>query len=94
MIGIDSVIDYWLFYGLGDMLEKVNLYVQFYICFNEQNFFCLLFLVIGDVLLLNEKGECVWLKVQDDVSFVLVDVFCFVEVVVCILLRIVMFYKG
>lgn len=94
MIGIDSVIDYWSFYGLGDMLEKVNLYAQFYIRFNEQNFFRSLFLVIGDVLSLNEKGERVWLKAQDDVSFVLVDVFCFVEAVARISSRIVTFYKG
>lgn len=31
MTGTDSVIDHWSPYGLGDMLEKANLYAQLYI---------------------------------------------------------------
>lgn len=37
MTGTDSVIDHWSPYGLGDMLEKANLYAQLYIRPNEQN---------------------------------------------------------
>ncbi len=36
MTGTDSVIDHWSPYGLGDMLEKANLYAQLYIRPNEQ----------------------------------------------------------
>ena len=60
MTGTDSVIDHWSPYGLGDMLEKANLYAQLYIRPNEQNLSRSLFLATGDVLPLNEKGERVW----------------------------------
>lgn len=58
MTGVtDSVIDHWSPYGLGDMLEKANLYAQLYIRPNEQNLSRSLFLATGDVLPLNEKGR-------------------------------------
>jgi len=50
------------------MLEKANLYAQLYIRPNEQNLSRSLFLATGDVLPLNEKGERVWPKAQDDAS--------------------------
>lgn len=57
MTGTDSVIDHWSPYGLGDMLEKANLYAQLYIRPNEQNLSRSLFLATGDVLPLNEKAS-------------------------------------
>ncbi len=73
MTGTDSVIDHWSPYGLGDMLEKANLYAQLYIRPNEQTLSRALGIATGDVLPLNDKGERVWPKAQDDASFVLVD---------------------
>ncbi len=60
----------------GDMLEKANLYAQLYIRPNEQTLSRALGIATGDVLPLNDKGERVWPKAQDDASFVLVDASC------------------
>ncbi len=81
MTGTDSVIDHWSPYGLGDMLEKANLYAQLYIRPNEQTLSRALGIATGDVLPLNDKGERVWPKAQDDASFVLVDASCSAEAV-------------
>ncbi|MGK3640123.1 sigma 54-interacting transcriptional regulator, partial [Escherichia coli] len=53
-----------------------------------------LFLATGDVLPLNEKGERVWPKAQDDASFVLVDASCSAEAVARISPRTATFHKG
>ena len=92
--GTDSVIDHWSPYGLGDMLEKANLYAQLYIRPNELNLSRALFLATGDVLPLNDKGERVWPKAQDDASFVLVDASCSAEAVARISPRTATFHKG
>ena len=94
MTGTDSVIDHWSPYGLGDMLEKANLYAQLYIRPNEQSLSRALFLATGNVLPLNEKGERVWPKAQDDASFVLVDASCSAEAVARISPRSATFHKG
>ncbi|MFA9595657.1 amidohydrolase family protein [Citrobacter telavivensis] len=94
MTGTDSVIDHWSPYGLGDMLEKANLYAQLYIRPNEQSLSRALFLATGNVLPLNEKGERVWPKAQDDASFVLVDASCSAETVARISPRRATFHKG
>ncbi len=94
MTGTDSAIDHWAPYGLGDMLEKANLYAQLYIRPNEQNLSRSLFLATGDVMPLNEKGEQVWPKAQDDASFVLVDASCSAEAVARISPRSATFHKG
>lgn len=94
MTGTDSVIDHWSPYGLGDMLEKANLYAQLYIRPNEQSLSRALFLATGDVLPLDEKGERVWPKAQDDASFVLVDASCSAEAVARISPRHATFHKG
>ena len=94
MTGTDSVIDHWSPYGLGDMFEKANLYAQLYIRPNEQNLSRSLFLATGDVLPLNDQGERVWPKAQDDASFVLVDASCSAEAVARISPRAATFHKG
>ncbi|PHM47368.1 amidohydrolase family protein [Xenorhabdus miraniensis] len=94
MTGTDSVIDHWSPYGLGDMLEKANLYAQLYIHPNEQALSRALGIATGDVLPLNDKGERVWPKVQDDASFVLVDASCSAEAVARISPRTATFHKG
>lgn len=94
MTGTDSVIDHWSPYGLGDMLEKANLYAQLYIRPNEQTLSRSLAIATGDVLPLNDKGERVWPKVQDDASFVLVDASCSAEAVARISPRTATFHKG
>lgn len=94
MTGTDSVIDHWSPYGLGDMLEKANLYAQLYIRPNEQTLSRSLAIATGDVLPLNDKGERVWPKVQDDASFVLVDASCSAEAVARISPRAATFHRG
>lgn len=94
MTGTDSVIDHWSPFGLGDMLEKANLYAQLYIHPNEQNLSRSLAIATGDVLPLNDKGERVWPKAQDDASFVLVDASCSAEAVARISPRTATFHKG
>ncbi|MDC9614438.1 amidohydrolase family protein [Xenorhabdus khoisanae] len=94
MTGTDSVIDHWSPYGLGDMLEKANLYAQLYIYPNEQALSRALGIATGDVLPLNDKGERLWPKVQDDASFVLVDASCSAEAVARISPRTATFHKG
>ncbi len=94
MTGTDSVIDHWSPYGLGDMLEKANLYAQLYIRPNEQTLSRALGIATGDVLPLNDKGERVWPKAQDDASFVLVDASCSAEAVARISPRTATFHKG
>ncbi|OMQ21328.1 MULTISPECIES: amidohydrolase family protein [Serratia] len=94
MTGTDSVIDHWSPYGLGDMLEKANLYAQLYIRPNEKTLSRALAVATGDVLPLNDKGERVWPKAQDDASFVLVDASCSAEAVARISPRTATFHKG
>lgn len=94
MTGTDSVIDHWSPYGLGDMLEKANLYAQLYIRPNEQTLSRSLAIATGDVLPLNDKGERVWPKAQDDASFVLVDASCSAEAVARISPRTATFHNG
>lgn len=94
MTGTDSVIDHWSPYGLGDMLEKANLYAQLYIRPNEQTLSRALGIATGDVLPLNDKGERAWPKAQDDASFVLVDASCSAEAVARISPRTATFHKG
>ncbi|MGU7613020.1 amidohydrolase family protein [Klebsiella aerogenes] len=94
MTGTDSVIDHWSPYGLGDMLEKANLYAQLYIRPNEQTLSRALAIATGDVLPLNDKGERVWPKAQDDASFVLVDASCSAEAVARISPRTATFHNG
>ncbi|KNC88242.1 amidohydrolase family protein [Trabulsiella odontotermitis] len=94
MTGTDSVIDHWSPYGLGDMLEKANLYAQLYIRPNEGTLSRALSFATGDVLPLNDKGERVWPKAQDDASFVLVDASCSAEAVARISPRTATFHKG
>ncbi len=94
MTGTDSVIDHWSPYGLGDMLEKANLYAQLYIRPNEQTLSRSLAIATGDVLPLNDKGERVWPKAQDEASFVLVDASCSAEAVARISPRTATFHQG
>ncbi|MEE7533188.1 amidohydrolase family protein [Klebsiella huaxiensis] len=94
MTGTDSVIDHWSPYGLGDMLEKANLYAQLYIRPNEQTLSRSLAIATGNVLPLNDKGERVWPRAQDEASFVLVDASCSAEAVARISPRAATFHKG
>ncbi|PHM38712.1 deaminase [Xenorhabdus mauleonii] len=94
MTGTDSVIDHWSPYGLGDMLEKANLYAQLYIRPNEQTLSRALAIATGNVLPLNDKGERVWPKLMDDASFVLVDASCSAEAVARVSPRVATFNHG
>ena len=94
MTGTDSVIDHWSPYGLGDMLEKANLYAQLYIRPNEQTLSRSLAIATGNVLPLNDQGQRVWPKEQDEASFVLVDASCSAEAVARISPRTATFHKG
>ena len=94
MTGTDSVIDHWSPYGLGDMLEKANLYAQLYIRPNEQTLSRALGIATGDVLPLNDKGERVWPNAQDEASFVLVAASCSAEAVARISPRTATFHQG
>ncbi|MEQ1965836.1 amidohydrolase family protein [Xenorhabdus nematophila] len=94
MTGTDSVIDHWSPYGLGDMLEKANLYAQLYIRPNEQTLSRALAIATGNVLPLNDKGERIWPKGLDDASFVLVDASCSAEAVARISPRMATFHHG
>ena len=75
------------------MLEKANLYAQLYIRPNEQTLSRALGIATGDVLPLNDKGERVWPKAQDDASFVLVDASCSAEAVARISPRTATFHR-
>jgi len=94
MTGTDSVIDHWSPYGQGDMLEKANLYAQLYMRVSEVNLSRSLAIATGNVLPLNDKGERVWPKAQDEASFVLVDASCSAEAVARISPRTATFHKG
>lgn len=94
MTGTDSVIDHWSPYGLGDMLEKANLYAQLYIRPNEFTLSRALAIATGDVLPLDDKGQRVWPVAQDAASFVLVDASCSAEAVARISPRTATFHQG
>ena len=80
-------------YGLGDMLEKANLYAQLIFVLTNRT---LRFAASSHwrCLPLNEKGERVWPKAQDDASFVLVDASCSAEAVARICREPATFHKG
>ncbi|WP_431022521.1 amidohydrolase family protein [Erwinia rhapontici] len=94
MTGTDSVIDHWSPYGLGDMLEKANLYAQLYVRPGELALSRALAIATGNRLPLNDKGERVWPVEQDEASFVLVDASCSAEAVARISPRTATFHKG
>lgn len=94
MTGTDSVIDHWSPYGLGDMLEKANLYAQLYVRPGELSLSRALAIATGNRLPLNDKGERVWPVEQDEASFVLVDASCSAEAVARISPRTATFHQG
>ncbi|SQI39439.1 N-isopropylammelide isopropyl amidohydrolase [Providencia alcalifaciens] len=94
MTGTDSVIDHWSPFGLGDMLEKANLYAQLYTRPDELALSRSLAIATGNVLPLDEKGQQVWPAKGDDASFVLVDASCSAEAVARISPRQAAFHKG
>ncbi|MGG4609584.1 amidohydrolase family protein [Providencia sp. Me31A] len=94
MTGTDSVIDHWSPFGLGDMLEKANLYAQLYTRPDERALSRSLAIATGNILPLNEKGQQVWPTKGDDASFVLVDASCSAEAVARISPRYATFHKG
>ncbi|AFH93798.1 amidohydrolase family protein [Providencia stuartii] len=94
MSGTDSVIDHWSPFGLGDMLEKANLYAQLYTRPDELSLSRSLAIATGNKLPLDDKGKQVWPLVGDDASFVLVDASCSAEAVARISPRQASFHKG
>ena len=90
----DSVVDHWSPFGLGDMLEKANLYAQLYTRPDELSLSRSLAIATGNKLPLNNKGQQVWPVVGDDASFVLVDASCSAEAVARISPRQASFHKG
>ena len=94
MTGTDSVIDHWSPFGLGDMLEKANLYAQLYTRPDELSLSRSLGIATGNILPLDEKGKQVWPAKGDDASFVLVDASCSAEAVARISPRYASFHKG
>lgn len=94
MTGTDSVVDHWSPFGLGDMLEKANLYAQLYTRPDELSLSRSLAIATGNILPLDEKGTQVWPAKGDDASFVLVDASCSAEAVARISPRHASFHKG
>lgn len=94
MTGTDSVIDHWSPYGLGDMLEKANLYAQLYVRPSEFTLSRSLAIATGNVLPLDAHGKRVWPAVQDEASFVLVNASCSAEAVARISPRHATFHQG
>lgn len=94
MTGTDSVIDHWSPFGLGDMLEKANLYAQLYTRPDELSLSRSLAIATGNILPLDDKGQQVWPAKGDDASFVLVDASCSAEAVARISPRHASFHKG
>lgn len=94
MTGTDSVIDHWSPFGLGDMLEKANLYAQLYTRPDEHSLSRSLAIATGNILPLDDKGQQVWPVKGDDASFVLVDASCSAEAVARISPRQASFHKG
>jgi len=88
------VIDHWSPFGLGDMLEKANLYIQRYIRPTEFTLLRSLAIATGDVLPLDDKGQRAWPKAQDEASFVLVAASCSAEAVARISPRAATFHLG
>ncbi|MBQ0209144.1 amidohydrolase family protein [Providencia rettgeri] len=94
MTGTDSVIDHWSPFGLGDMLEKANLYAQLYTRPDELALSRALAIATGNILPLDTKGQQIWPTKGDDASFVLVDASCSAEAVARISPRHASFHKG
>ncbi|WP_336797455.1 amidohydrolase family protein [Erwinia aphidicola] len=94
MTGTDSVIDHWSPFGLGDMLEKANLYAQLYTRPGEFALSRSLAIATGNRLPLDDKGQRAWPQVQDEASFVLVDASCSAEAVARISPRTATFHQG
>ncbi|MBP6122395.1 MULTISPECIES: amidohydrolase family protein [Providencia] len=94
MTGTDSVVDHWSPFGLGDMLEKANLYAQLYTRPDELSLSRSLAIATGNTLPLDDKGNQVWPAKGDDASFVLVDAACSAEAVARISPRHAAFHKG
>jgi len=94
MTGTDSAIDHWSPFGLGDMLEKANLYAQLYQRPGELPLSRSLAIATGNKLPLNEHGDRVWPQPQDEASFVLVDASCSAEAVARISPRYATFHRG
>ena len=94
MTGTDSVIDHWSPFGLGDMLEKANLFAQLYARPGELSLSRSLAIATGNVLPLSDRGERLWPKAGDEASFVLVDASCSAEAVARISPRTATFHRG
>ncbi len=81
MTGTDSVIDHWSPFGTGSMLEKANLYAQFYGNSDEFSLTRSLAIATGNVLPLDENGKRQWPAVNDIAEMILVEASCSAEAV-------------
>ena len=79
--GCDGFYDSWSPYGTGDVLEKATRFCELTRKIDEKSLRNSLKWVTGGIVALNEEGQKVWPKVQDDASFVFFDAASSAEVV-------------
>lgn len=94
MTGTDSIIDHWMPFGSGDMMEKAKLCAQLYGWTDEYNLNRALHIATGDILPLDDSGNRVWPIVGMDASFVLVNASCSAEAVARLPKREAVFHIG
>ncbi|MEO9021988.1 MAG: amidohydrolase [Ginsengibacter sp.] len=94
MTGTDSIIDHWMPFGSGDMMEKANLCAQLYGWTDEYNLNRSLHIATDDILPLDDRGNRVWPNVGMDASFVLVNASCSAEAVARLSKREAVFHFG
>lgn len=72
-LGHDSLTDHWSSYGTGDTIQKLNIFVEKFKYVDEFSISQSLKYATGGITPLNEAGEVVWPKVNDDANLILAD---------------------
>ncbi|MFB6454730.1 amidohydrolase [Chitinophaga sp. Hz27] len=81
LVGNDNIIDHWITFGPGDMLQKARLIASLYGYSSELALSRTLAFATRNVLPLDDKGKQQWPKAGDDADLVFLEASCSAEAV-------------
>ncbi|MBP1965013.1 amidohydrolase [Paenibacillus aceris] len=93
-LGCDGFYDSWYPFRNGDILDKLNRFVERYSWIDERSLTEALAFVTGGKTTLDPNGKRIWPAVGDDANLVLVEATCSAETVARRSTRVAVMFKG
>lgn len=93
-LGCDGFYDSWFPFRNGDIVDKVNRFVERYSWIDEGSLTKALAFITGGKTTLDPNGKRIWPAVGDDANLVLVDATCSAETVARRSTRVAVMFKG